>query len=1358
MSGQHDHWHRTGACVCWPFARLLEGVNHDEAYAVPYYVRIARATSSLNFTGNCSAEVGRSLRCLLAAAMLRRQWEEPRKLQSTSSAGCLLPLGDSITQAHGGDKSWRYWLWRSLLDAGISYTWVGSEERRFKEGPVLAKQVREELAYNGQLMPVRHEGHFGWHTNSIRDSLPGWAADYECQPTCALVHLGTNDMCLPPEGQADSETANETVTELQQVLEQVKAIGAYGITILLAVPIPSCCPAVQEELSPLVRALGDDASQRRFLVDMDATFEGYEAGSGTNVTLLQLDDCHPTDFGDQLMAAKWHDAIVQHCGPQPPAPPWPPPLAPPIATQLILPLSVTLPILLLLLLVGCYLFRSRRRKGKRPKRALVSHIQKPLPLSTPPEEISLGMPMVDEEGDAPSKAEWLAQQRAERETNLAARHRADTQDARLTAAAAPTWGLELVLESDASVNVLMDFCTSELSEENLKFLLDARSWRQAWYQSDEGTRSAKAQELIETYLTPGASLQVSLPSGIERDFTEEDVHRGMFDQAMQQARKTLHLDTFPRFEETDPARKLRRSLLPDEGSAVIEPAPNAPAPIVPAPALPAAESPAPIEQKEKPWKHRPRGARVSPWTMNEPAINLAARMHLNGVRKPENLMQPMHFKSIYAPGLRHFPPALPPCWRLGCPSTSPSLPGTLRYRHAVHRAACTVWDTHTAMWLVLLACLADALLLVLLSRGPGWGSSRWAELVSLTLDDRRRALLPHVIVIGSAMLALPLTYFGQSRVSDEEAPSRQFYLQAFKNNPTYMELGCAVFIAVPALVASYVLVISGQPQALLSGGDAHSDARSVGILAFAAVVAFACLQEAALAIGTAGALLSVAIAEEFTLWYVRGGVSKEGVDSWATPVFHSLCLLACLGVGGRIAYVRELWLRHAVVLGDEWTRGARHAKRLLAELTAREINNQQQEPEDEAVEDVGSVAVEQPAPTDGAADVDPLAAEVSPEATEETQAAEALPPDVEPPPSPPADDEPPADEEPPANEPLAEQPPADEEPPADVDELAHEEEQAVDDDPTAEEDETLPAAEAAAMLIQGLVTEALHQEEEEPLPSPASQEGAKAATTAIFKNAEDPMMSLAHDIVHSRASAYSAHAFLRRVDEALYNAWRSDCEERAGIRAGMAPVVGILLWLLYDGILLTVTMPGGRSSTQFRSASQYISFGVGTGALAFTFATLTCVKRAWRRLTLLGLAKVLNVAANAFFVLLFAESLVRRDGACLLSATPLFALLVPSSAYANALPPAWALSCTLTCYAVLQGASFGPSLIFLRAKSQYAELLLAESALFVGCISMLVCWQCSYNGDKQQRVCFALAETVHKQECRTAAILQYRRI
>ena len=162
----------------------------------------------------------------------------------------------------------------------------------------------------------------------------------------------------------------------------------------------------------------------------------------------------------------------------------------------------------------------------------------------------------DAEAAKAAKEAWKKAQRAAFASQAVRRMRtAKTDAAKPIAAAVLKWGLEALLLDAEGLSAFRTFCESQVADENLSFLVEAREWRNAWSATDADTRAAHAKQLVATFLIDDAPRQVSLPSGLG-DFSE--IQQDMFDKAIKEARKSLIFDQFPSFEltpECDPVRK-----------------------------------------------------------------------------------------------------------------------------------------------------------------------------------------------------------------------------------------------------------------------------------------------------------------------------------------------------------------------------------------------------------------------------------------------------------------------------------------------------------------------------------------------------------------------------------------------------------------------------------------------------------------------------------------------------------------------------------------------------------------------------------------------------------------------------------
>jgi lysophospholipase L1-like esterase len=219
----------------------------------------------------------------------------------------ILPLGDSIT--HGvtsrgadGGYSYRYWLWQRLVDAGVEVDFVGSQNTPY-DSPLAYP------SYQGQAFDPDHEGHFGWSSRMIDESLPTWLAAYDAD--VALVHLGHNDHwreIAPGNG-----TYADTENHLTNIIQSLRADNP-NILVLLAQVVasnpdqppegpyfPTAHINMLNTLVPTIAAATTTAASPVIVVDQHTGFDP--------LTMI-YDGVHTNALGEQRMADIWWQAIV----------------------------------------------------------------------------------------------------------------------------------------------------------------------------------------------------------------------------------------------------------------------------------------------------------------------------------------------------------------------------------------------------------------------------------------------------------------------------------------------------------------------------------------------------------------------------------------------------------------------------------------------------------------------------------------------------------------------------------------------------------------------------------------------------------------------------------------------------------------------------------------------------------------------------------------------------------------------------------------------------------------------------------------------------------------------------------------
>jgi lysophospholipase L1-like esterase len=224
---------------------------------------------------------------VLATILTERAWAGP-------DYGNIVLIGDSITQASSTQLSYRYRLWKRLIDDGATFNFVGSLNVNLSGNPVWP-------AYAGRSFDRDHEGHWGWRTDQILGQLSGWLAGYT--PNIALIHLGTNDV-------VQSQSASSTIGELGQIIDRLRADNPR-VKILLARILPTS---------------GGAAVNAR-INELNALITGLVSSKNTALSPIRLVDqnsVHPNATGEEKMAQKWQLSLRALAGvldTQPPAPP-----------------------------------------------------------------------------------------------------------------------------------------------------------------------------------------------------------------------------------------------------------------------------------------------------------------------------------------------------------------------------------------------------------------------------------------------------------------------------------------------------------------------------------------------------------------------------------------------------------------------------------------------------------------------------------------------------------------------------------------------------------------------------------------------------------------------------------------------------------------------------------------------------------------------------------------------------------------------------------------------------------------------------------------------------------------------------
>ena len=221
----------------------------------------------------------------------------------------IVPIGDSITQGNTTHWTYRYPLWKMLIDAGADFDFVGSSNFYPPINPGIPP-------YRGHAFDFDHEGHVFFQTSEIAGQLPHWlSSNGGYIPDIALVHAGTNDALL-------AQPAAAAVTNLISIIATLQAWNPQ-VKVLLAKIIPTYNPldasnganavinAINAEIDGIAAVMDMPSGKpdaRVIVVDHNIGFlsdhtRPFPDGGDTD------DGVHPSLAGEEKMARRWFEAL-----------------------------------------------------------------------------------------------------------------------------------------------------------------------------------------------------------------------------------------------------------------------------------------------------------------------------------------------------------------------------------------------------------------------------------------------------------------------------------------------------------------------------------------------------------------------------------------------------------------------------------------------------------------------------------------------------------------------------------------------------------------------------------------------------------------------------------------------------------------------------------------------------------------------------------------------------------------------------------------------------------------------------------------------------------------------------------------
>ncbi len=234
----------------------------------------------------------------------------PAQLIVSNNTARIVIIGDSIAQGRPENPSFRYELWKKLVDSAKAFDLVGSYNvlatpSGGNPGEPCSLTDCPDYPDNTSHFDQDHEAVWGLRADQVYDNLNNNAKGYGFD--IALIHLGTNDL-LQAQGPADAlQDLTNIIARLRENNPNVK------IALAQIIPVSSTSNFAKDlvtygdtgingliaELNTGIAGLADaNTSSPVVIVDQHTGFTDAD---------FQTDGVHPNTSGEQKLATRWYD-------------------------------------------------------------------------------------------------------------------------------------------------------------------------------------------------------------------------------------------------------------------------------------------------------------------------------------------------------------------------------------------------------------------------------------------------------------------------------------------------------------------------------------------------------------------------------------------------------------------------------------------------------------------------------------------------------------------------------------------------------------------------------------------------------------------------------------------------------------------------------------------------------------------------------------------------------------------------------------------------------------------------------------------------------------------------------------------
>ena len=204
----------------------------------------------------------------------------------------IMPLGASrVEGARPVFESYRYELWKLMLDGNYSVDYIGTME-----------DESNYPTYAGQSFDDDHEGRGGWTSGQILDGINNWLDQIDTPDIVLFSSPGGNDALenLPYE---------DAISNINAIIDALQAKNA-NVTILIEQLAPARSELMVEPLRTYFNRMQADVVKiANEQSTASSTVIPVDMASGFNDAML-ADDVHYNETGAKFIATRYYDVLI----------------------------------------------------------------------------------------------------------------------------------------------------------------------------------------------------------------------------------------------------------------------------------------------------------------------------------------------------------------------------------------------------------------------------------------------------------------------------------------------------------------------------------------------------------------------------------------------------------------------------------------------------------------------------------------------------------------------------------------------------------------------------------------------------------------------------------------------------------------------------------------------------------------------------------------------------------------------------------------------------------------------------------------------------------------------------------------